>query len=158
MSRRTLTCLSLAALALGAALLGWMVFAPGGSARAGGLLAYDDPATVARGKTLYGEYCASCHGPGLEGEPNWRQRDAEGYLPAPPHDPTGHTWHHPDAQLFKITKFGTEALVGGDYKSNMAGYGDQLGDDDILAILAYIKSTWPAQIIARHNGINASSN
>ena len=32
---------------------------------------------------------------------NWQNRDDEGYLPAPPHDETGHTWHHPDEYLFK---------------------------------------------------------
>ena len=82
--------------------------------------------------------------------------DDQGYLPAPPHDATGHTWHHPDTQLFAITRHGTAALVGNGYKSRMEGFGDTLSDDDILAVLAYIKSTWPPGIIARHNAINAA--
>jgi len=122
-----------------------------------GLLPYTDAEAVAQGRVLYAETCAACHGMALEGEPNWRQRDAEGYLPAPPHDETGHTWHHPDSQLFRITKFGTEALVGGDYKSRMMGFGDILTDQEILNVLAYIKSTWPERVVEVHNRINADA-
>jgi mono/diheme cytochrome c family protein len=75
-------------------------------------------------------------------------------LPAPPHDATGHTWHHPDAQLFAIVKYGIEALVGNGYKSQMGGYGDALSDQEIAQVLAYIKSTWPEPVIAQHNLIN----
>jgi hypothetical protein len=46
-------------------------------------------------------------GANLEGQPNWKERQANGRLPAPPHDASGHTWHHPDAQLFGITKQGS---------------------------------------------------
>ncbi len=122
-----------------------------------GLLPYRDEAAVARGEDLYAEYCAACHGASLEGEPDWRERDAAGYLPAPPHDDSGHTWHHPDRLLFAITKEGTEAIVGGDYRSNMTGFGDVLDDDEILAVLAYIKSTWPPRVIGIHNEINANA-
>lgn len=146
------TALGIAVL-LGAALF-WNMGAGG---RSSGVLPYDNDNAVTRGATVYAENCASCHGDDLEGEPNWRERDAEGYLPAPPHDASGHTWHHPDAQLIAITVLGTEAIVGGDYKSRMIGYGEILADDDILNVLAYIKSTWPAEIIDRHNQINAEA-
>ena len=56
-----------------------------------------------------------------------------------------------------ITKFGTEAMAGPNYKSRMAGFQDTLQDDEIIAILAYIKSTWPKHIIARHDKMNASN-
>lgn len=118
-------------------------------------LPYQDASAVALGAGLYAEHCAACHGANLEGEPNWRERDADGYLPAPPHDVTGHTWHHPDAQLFAIVKYGTEALVGRGYRSNMAGYADILSDAQILATLAYIKAQWPDRVIETHNTINA---
>lgn len=98
---------------------------------------------LALGRTLYADTCASCHGVNLEGQPNWQTPNAEGKLPAPPHDATGHTWHHGDEQLFAITKFGTAALVGNGYESDMIGFGDTLGDDGIRAVLDYIKSTWP---------------
>ena len=71
-----------------------------------------------RESILYQQYCASCHGVDLEGQPNWRQRDENGFLPAPPHDASGHTWHHPDQLLFDVTKYGTTAFVGSGYKSN----------------------------------------
>ena len=71
-----------------------------------GILRADDPQVVALGKTIYQAQCAACHGARLEGQPNWRERDNAGRLPAPPHDASGHTWHHPDAVLFDITKHG----------------------------------------------------
>lgn len=64
-------------------------------------------------------------------------------LPAPPHNASGHAWHHSDEQLFAITRFGTATLVGNGYEIDMIGFGDSLGDDEILAVLDYIKSTWP---------------
>jgi len=48
----------------------------------------------------------------LEGQANWRQRDADGYLPAPPHDETEHTWHHPDSYLYLMTRYGIENMIG----------------------------------------------
>ena len=112
-----------------------------------------DSARLALGGALYGAHCAACHGAELEGEPNWRQRKPDGLLPAPPHDETGHTWHHPDGQLFEITKRGTAALVGSDYRTAMGPFGAVLSDDEIRAVLAYIKSRWPDNIRARQAGI-----
>lgn len=106
----------------------------------------DDAELIALGEAVYLEQCASCHGVNLEGQPNWRRRNEDGTLPAPPHDASGHTWHHPDSMLFEITKFGTSAFVGGGYKSNMEGFGDRLSDVEIWASLAYIKSHWSATI------------
>ena len=82
----------------------------------------------------------------------------KGYLPAPPHDETGHTWHHPTEQLFRISKHGTEAVVGGNYRSNMPGFEEILDDDQIRAVLAFIKSTWPEAIIERHTEMDALAN
>ncbi len=112
---------------------------------------YDDAARVAEGAALYAEHCASCHGAELQGAPAWQEPGPDGLMPAPPHDETGHTWHHPDAHLFRITKLGTEAVVGGDHRSNMMGFGDVLSDRQILSTLAYIKSTWPPRVIEAHN-------
>ena len=105
-----------------------------------------DRQLVRRGEVQYQLHCASCHGANLEGQPNWRERDANGFLPAPPHDVTGHTWHHTDALLFDVTKYGSTAVVGSDYKSNMPGFEDKMSDGEIWAVLAYIKSTWPQDI------------
>jgi hypothetical protein len=57
--------------------------------------------------------------------------------------------------LMRIVREGTEAIVGGSYKSNMIGFGDVLTDDEIASVLGYIKSTWPAEIQGIHNEINA---
>ena len=105
-----------------------------------------DSRMVAAGAVVYQQNCASCHGANLEGQANWRVRQPDGILLAPPHDATGHTWHHPDDLLFKITKSGTDAVIPGPYPSNMPGFADVLDDGDIWAVLAYIKSTWPPEI------------
>jgi mono/diheme cytochrome c family protein len=105
----------------------------------------NDAKLVERGNLVYAEQCASCHGANLEGQLNWRHRLPNGRLPAPPHDPTGHTWHHSDKQLFDMTKFGPGALVQG-YESDMPGFKDKLSDADIWAVLSYIESTWPPNI------------
>jgi mono/diheme cytochrome c family protein len=107
-----------------------------------------DPALVALGSRVYAAQCARCHGAELEGQANWRERLPNGRLPAPPHDASGHTWHHPDRQLFEITKEGLASLVPG-YATDMPAYKGTLSDREIWAVLAYIKSTWPAEIRAR---------
>ena len=109
---------------------------------AGTVLAQD--ARLASGKALYQENCESCHGSNLEGQADWKIRLPNGRLPAPPHDESGHTWHHPDRVLVDIVNRGTAAIVGGGYESDMPGFGDVLSDEEVIAILDYIKSTWPA--------------
>jgi len=119
------------------------------------VLTPDDPAVVSRGESLYVQHCASCHGVDLSGEPDWRTRKPSGRLPAPPHDVSGHTWHHPDQQLFRITKLGVGEVAGlDDYQSDMPAYAGILSDAEILAVLSYIKSTWPAQFRRRHDELN----
>jgi hypothetical protein len=66
---------------------------------------------LALGDKLYVQHCASCHGANLEGQPDWRKRLPNGRFPAPPHDATGHTWHHPDEVLFAVTKHVSGAAV-----------------------------------------------
>jgi len=108
----------------------------------------NDPTLIARGKLVYDQQCASCHGSKLEGQPNWRKRLPSGRMPAPPHDPTGHTWHHSDKQLFDMTKIGPAGLVPG-YQSDMPVFKDTLADADIWAVLSFIESTWPPDIRER---------
>ena len=115
----------------------------------------DDETLVALGQTLYQRECAACHGTALEGQENWQTRLSNGRLPAPPHDASGHTWHHPDGQLFALTKFGPAALAGGDYESDMPAYEEVLSDREIVAVLSFIKSRWPMEIRKRHDQINA---
>jgi mono/diheme cytochrome c family protein len=111
-------------------------------------------AQVASGARIYAVYCASCHGSNLEGQANWRVRGPDGKLPAPPHDASGHTWHHDDATLFGVTKLGLEAFVGSDYASDMPAFGDTLDDAEIRAVIDYIKSTWPDAVRERQELID----
>jgi hypothetical protein len=74
------------------------------------------------GKSIYISQCAACHGANLEGQPNWRQRNINGRLSAPPHDKNGHMWHHDDATLFKLTKYGLSALIGQPVETDMPIY------------------------------------
>jgi len=114
----------------------------------------NDAQLVSLGKTVYIQNCASCHGVNLEGQKGWQDAKVNGMRLAPPHDKSGHTWHHPDIMLFQITKYGLEAIIGRKYPNNMPVYDGVLSDEEILASLSYIKSTWPEDIKAVHDNIN----
>jgi len=117
----------------------------------------NDASLVSLGQKIYLQNCASCHGVKLEGQKNWQTRDDEGYLLAPPHDETGHTWHHNDEYLFLMTKYGIEKIIGKKYPNNMPAYEDILSDKEIIAVLSFIKSSWPKKIQEIHNNINRRS-
>lgn len=97
---------------------------------------------VNEGRKIYLLYCASCHGANAEGAPNWRTPDVEGNFPAPPHDDTGHTWHHSDKLLFEIIRDGFADPLKPDVPKRMQPFGDKLSDADIRAVIAYFKSLW----------------
>jgi mono/diheme cytochrome c family protein len=139
---------AVAVIVLGAGLVWWIT--------AGDEPAKSDPTSrslVARGKAVYAQQCASCHGANLEGQPNWRERLPSGRLPAPPHDASGHTWHHSDTELFAMVKNGIPEIVPG-YETDMPKYSGVLSDSDIWAVLSFIESTWPPHIRARQERIN----
>ena len=94
-------------------------------------------AEIAQGESLYQRECASCHGSNLEGQPNWKRRDADGNLPTPPHDGSGHTWHHSDEELIAVILQGGEV-----YDGTMPSFDGKLSLTDVDALLAYIKSYW----------------
>ena len=114
----------------------------------------DNKETILLGKSLYVQNCASCHGIKLEGQKDWMSRLPDGLMPAPPHDETGHTWHHSDKYLFMITKYGIEDIIGQKYPNNMPAYKDILSDKEIISVLSYIKSTWPNKVKKIHDQIN----
>lgn len=114
----------------------------------------DSPEIVAQGAEIYATACAGCHGASLEGQPDWRSRNADGRLPAPPHDASGHTWHHDATALFQLTKLGIAAMIGDpDYQSDMPAFAGTLTDAEIVAVLSFIKSTWPADLREHHDGL-----
>ncbi len=120
-----------------------------------GLLEPNNGTVVARGGAVYAGSCASCHGRNLEGQPEWQTPDRDGFMPAPPHDESGHTWHHPDQLLFNITKLGlVKAANLKDYKTRMPAFEGVLSDDDIIAVLSFIKSRWPREVQMRHDELN----
>lgn len=112
---------------------------------------YSISAQTPRGAKLYAEHCATCHGAQLEGQPDSQVADESGVLPAPPHDASGHTWHHDDAMLTDYIRRGGQAVLGDigvPMTSGMPAFGEILTDGDIAAILGFIKSTWPDRIRA----------
>jgi S-disulfanyl-L-cysteine oxidoreductase SoxD len=128
----------------------------GCDSRGSSLLRPDDPAVVAAGQRVYQAHCAACHGANLEGQPHWRERDARGRLPAPPHDASGHTWHHPDTVLLEIMRDGVaRAARQPGYETDMPAYRGVLSDEEIIAVLSYIKAQWPADIRRLHDEVNA---
>jgi mono/diheme cytochrome c family protein len=105
-----------------------------------------DPEAIKLGARLYAEHCAACHGAKLEGQPNWQRRLPNGRLPAPPHDESGHSWHHPDEVLFGITKHGlVPPYAPKDYESDMPAFAGKLSDAEIRAVLAYIENHWTSR-------------
>ena len=127
-----------ALLILAGVALGLQPRAPAGAAGALPPLPTLDARQVSAGAPLYAQHCAACHGAQLEGEPNWKQPRTDGSFPAPPHDSSGHTWHHPDALLLTIIANGGDPAQN----SRMPGYAGVLSPQEMEAILAYIKSSW----------------
>lgn len=112
-----------------------------------------DDEQVAFGAALYAQNCARCHGEDLSGELGWAEEEAgltEEEIEAvaetlgdvaPAHDSGGKTSRHDDAMLFRIIDEGTEAALGSS-GSRMEGFGDRLADDEIWAIVAFMKRFW----------------
>jgi mono/diheme cytochrome c family protein len=113
---------------------------------------------LAVGQSIYVDQCASCHGATLEGQPNWRVMDENGILPAPPHDRTGHTWHHDNQLLFDYTKLGGKGALAArgvtNFNSGMPAFDDVISDEEIWDILAFIQSTWPKEVKDAQKGRN----
>ncbi len=121
----------------------WLLPPPGRTATATSAhLSGLDPEQVARGREVYLQHCASCHGPNAEGTPNWTQPDTRGNLPPPPHDDSGHTWRHPDAQLADIIRNGMRDPFNQTAELTMPPFTGVLSDEEIAAVIAYFKSLW----------------
>lgn len=106
------------------------------------------PAGIDLGQQVYADNCASCHGAKLEGEADWKTQNGDGSFRAPPHDASGHTWHHGDELLIEAINLGGARLpdnIGG--TSNMPAFGDVLTEEEMMAALTYIKSNWSEEFL-----------
>jgi len=134
------------------AAIGWRIY---GDGLQPGFFLPDDMNVVARGRVLYAENCAACHGADRRGEPDWQTAKSDGRMPAPPHDGSGHTWQHSDLALLEVVKFGPGVAAGRkDAASDMPAFGDRLSDEEIIAIYSFIKSRWTIDIRKRHDEAN----
>ena len=101
------------------------------------------------GQDIYNARCASCHG--IDGEGQFpdapMQPDSTGRIGAPPHNGSGHTWHHDDDLLLRYIKEG--GLGDPDSFYPMPAFGEQLTDEEIAIVLAYIKTMWSPEELAR---------
>lgn len=102
-----------------------------------------DPTKVTAGRRLYAQRCAACHGRQLQGQPLWQLRDRYARMRAPAHDASGHTWEHSDEELFQMTKYGHFSDTPPGVRSYMPAFASSLDDEQILAVIAFIKARWP---------------
>src|SRR5713226_2839567 len=102
-------------------------------------------AQVARGQVVYTQNCASCHGANAEGAPNWATPGPDGLYPPPPHDDSGHTWHHSDRVLYESISHGMSDPLRPGSPLRMPAFGGKLSDSDIRAVIEYFKSLWTVE-------------
>jgi mono/diheme cytochrome c family protein len=107
-------------------------------------IASSDADTIAHGQRLFAQNCSPCHGKEAVGEnpasPMGGWHPQVGPV-APALNGTGHAWHHPPRYLFDTVRNGS--TVKG---SRMVGWAGAMSDYDILAVIAYFQSLWPANI------------
>lgn len=67
----------------------------------------------------------------------------------PKHNANGHTWHHPDCELIEVILTGTSPMtemmremMAPPGAPTMPAWREKLSDDEIDAVLAYIKTMW----------------
>ncbi len=101
-----------------------------------------NPDLVKAGRVVYQQQCASCHGARGEAAPNWQQPDARGELPAPPHDPKGHTWKHSDAMLYRIVRDGWRDPFNKTDSLTMPAFARVLSPKETRAVITYLKTLW----------------
>ena len=101
---------------------------------------FSDPVLI-RGEASYNLLCAHCHGYDGEGqlEATIANTRALGMNLVPPANSTGHMWEHPDQLLIRVVQ---EGIVNPLDQFPMAAFGEGVPEDEIRAILAYIKRWW----------------
>jgi mono/diheme cytochrome c family protein len=97
---------------------------------------------VETGQRVYREHCAVCHGAHGEGAEGWKTPNQQGELPAPPHDPSGHTWRHGDAVLYRMIAQGWRDPFNETSRLTMPGFEGALTGQEIEAVIAFLKTMW----------------
>ncbi len=101
--------------------------------------------------------CSSCHGRRLQGQALWQVMDQYAGRRAPPEDATGDSWQHSDEALFEKTKFGRFPTEPAGRRYYMPAFAGRMTDRQILAVLAFIKSSWPSGIRASQAMLNPNN-
>lgn len=100
------------------------------------------PDPVTQGHEVFLRVCAECHGQNGEGYAN--------ELSAPALDASEHAWHHPDQQIHDWIVNGKLGLG-----REMPALGDQLTEEEIEAVIAYLHTLWtPEQLEAQQDITN----
>ena len=151
-------------LILGGAGVWWFAWGPGtgGDGDSQDFIWPLEMTELAIGRSVHRTYCAQCHGIQGVGAPNWAQQHSNGTFPPPPHDSTGHAWHHSDNYLYRIIRDGgkfleeqSDEMLG--FVSAMPAWGDSLSPKEIQAVIIYIKSLWGPVELAFQEYVTASS-
>ncbi len=103
---------------------------------------------VEKGKALFATYCAGCHGEAAVGQDPRHLNggyDAKGNRIAPALNGTAHAWHHAPSLLYRYIQEGSV-----DETSPMPSFGGVLDDADTQAIIAYLQSLWPEDILEKY--------
>jgi mono/diheme cytochrome c family protein len=87
---------------------------------------------VRRGRDLYAATCATCHGANGAGY-------AQATIPAPALNGSMHAWHHTDDQIRSWIRGGL---------GQMPAVGATWSDEDIDAVIAYVKQWWEPEQLA----------
>ena len=97
---------------------------------------------IRQGQEIYTDHCAVCHGIGGQGQfPEAPLLpDSTGRIGAPPHNDTGHSWHHSDVILIRYVEEGGFSDLTRFYL--MPPFGEILTDEQTLLVIAYIKTMW----------------
>jgi len=99
-------------------------------------------AQVLRGKKVFKDNCAVCHGERAQGlVKDWQKPLPDGKYPAPPLNGTAHAWHHSKDLLLRTVNNGGIALGG-----TMPPFKDKLTQAEKEAVIAYVSSLWPDNI------------
>ena len=91
--------------------------------------ATSDP--IVEGRQVFSQVCAQCHGENAEGYAN--------ELQAPALNQSEHAYEHPDQQIHDWIVNGKLGLGW-----QMPPFGEQMTDDEVHAVIAYLHTLWTA--------------